>query len=91
MKSTVIKHSIVIDGHKTSISLEDDFWNSLREIAHQRNETVSQLIARIDAERKTANLSSVIRLFVLGYYQDQCASRERVDLASEDVRPGAVG
>jgi predicted DNA-binding ribbon-helix-helix protein len=71
MKSTVIKRSIAIDGHKTSISLEDDFWDSLREIAHQRNETVSELIARIDAERNSANLSSVIRLFVLAYYQDQ--------------------
>jgi predicted DNA-binding ribbon-helix-helix protein len=43
----------------------------LQEIAHHRNETVSQLIARIDAERKFANLSSNLRLFVLGYYQDQ--------------------
>jgi predicted DNA-binding ribbon-helix-helix protein len=43
MKSQVIKRSVNIDGHKTSISLEDDFWNSLLEIAHQRNETVSEL------------------------------------------------
>jgi predicted DNA-binding ribbon-helix-helix protein len=71
MNSTVIKRSVRIDGHTTSVTLEDDFWNSLKEIAHQRNETVSQLIARIDNERKTANLSSVIRLFVLGFYQDQ--------------------
>jgi predicted DNA-binding ribbon-helix-helix protein len=81
MKSANVKRSISIRGHKTGISLEDDFWNSLREIAHQRNETVTQLVARIDEERKFANLSSSIRLFVLGYYQDQCANRERVDLA----------
>jgi predicted DNA-binding ribbon-helix-helix protein len=86
MKSTVVKRSIRIGGHHTSISLEDVFWKSLQEIAHKRNETVYQLIARIDAERKTANLSSTIRLFVLAYYQDQYASRERVDLAHEDVR-----
>ena len=87
MNSTVIKRSVRIDGHTTSVTLEDDFWNSLKEIAHQRNETVSQLIARIDEERKTANLSSVLRLFVLAYYQDQCASSKLVDLAHEDVRP----
>ena len=71
MKSAISRRSVSIDGHKTSISLEDDFWNSLQEIAHQRSETLSCLIARIDAERKTANLSSNIRLFVLEYYQDQ--------------------
>jgi predicted DNA-binding ribbon-helix-helix protein len=86
MKSTIVKRSIVIDRHKTSITLEDEFWNGLREIAHQRNETVTQLVARIDGERKTANFSSAIRLFVLRYYQDQYASRERLDLAHEDVR-----
>jgi predicted DNA-binding ribbon-helix-helix protein len=89
MKSTIVKHSIVIDGHKTSISLEDAFWNSLQEIARQRNETVYQLIARIDAERKFANLSSVLRLFVLEYYQDQYNSVKLVDLASEDATPVA--
>jgi predicted DNA-binding ribbon-helix-helix protein len=89
MKSTVIKRSVVIDGHRTSVSLEAAFWNSLREIAHQRNETVTQLVARIDAERTTANLSSNLRLFVLGYYQDQYTSSKLVDLASEDARPVA--
>jgi len=83
MKSTVIKRSVDINGHKTSISLEDAFWNSLLEIAHQRNETVSRLVTRIDKERKSANLSSNLRLFVLEYYQDQYASSELVDLAPE--------
>ena len=89
MKSTIVKHSIVIDGHKTSISLEDAFWGSLQEIAHQRNETVYQLIARIDAERKFANLSSNLRLFVLEYYQNQYNSGKLVDFASEDATPVA--
>jgi predicted DNA-binding ribbon-helix-helix protein len=44
MKSSVIKRSINIDGHKTSITLEDDFWNSLREIADSRGETLSHLV-----------------------------------------------
>jgi predicted DNA-binding ribbon-helix-helix protein len=71
VKSTIIKRSIAIDGRKTSIGIEDDYWNSLQEIAHQRNEAVSRLVTRINAERKFANLSSAIRLFVLEHYQDQ--------------------
>jgi predicted DNA-binding ribbon-helix-helix protein len=85
MKSKVIHRSIMVDGHKTSISIEDDFWNGLKEIASQRGETLIQLISNINAERKTVNLSSVIRVFVLGYYQDQYNSSELVDLAPEDA------
>jgi len=85
MKSTIVKRSVQIDGHNTSISLEDDFWNSLQEIAHQRHKTVSELVARIDADRNFANLSSAIRLFVLGYYRDQFNSSKLVDLAPEDA------
>ena len=75
-KSSVIKRSIVIAGHKTSVSLEDEFWNSLNEIAHERNVTLGELIRTIDANRNHANLSSAIRLFVLGVYRDQ------IDLAN---------
>ena len=89
MKSAISRRSVSINGHKTSISIEDAFWDSLREIAHQRNQTLSQLIARIDTERKFANLSSVIRLFVLGYYQDQYNSGKLVDLASSATKPAA--
>jgi predicted DNA-binding ribbon-helix-helix protein len=64
-KSLVIKRSIVIAGHNTSVAVEDAFWNSLKEIAEQRHETLSHLIASVDAERKHANLSSAIRLYVL--------------------------
>ena len=59
------------EGHKTSVSLEDEFWNSLKEIAHQRGMTVAALVAAIDGDRQHANLSSAIRLFVLGFYRDQ--------------------
>jgi len=73
MKSLVIKRSIIIDGHKTSVSLEDDFWNALRDIARERQETLSHLITSINANRQSINLSSVIRLFVLQHYKDQFA------------------
>ncbi len=76
MKSLVSKRSIVIAGHKTSVSLEDQFWNSLKEIARERNMTLAELVRAIDADRQHANLSSAIRLFVLSVYRDQVASRQ---------------
>ena len=71
VKSSVIKRSIIIAGHKTSVSLEDEFWDSLKEIAKERSMTLGALVAAIDADRQHTNLSSAIRLFVLGVYRDQ--------------------
>jgi predicted DNA-binding ribbon-helix-helix protein len=72
MKSTVVKRSIVIEGHKTSISIEDIFWNSLKEIARDRAMTLSKLVASIDAGRVAgSNLSSAIRVFVLDRFRTQ--------------------
>ena len=71
MKSLVIKRSIVVAGHKTSISLEDAFWNALKEIAKARNVTLSHLVGAIDSERQHGNLSSAIRLYVLDFYRNQ--------------------
>ena len=71
MKSPVVKRSIVIAGHKTSVSLEDAFWKGLKEIAGGRDMTLSDLVAAIDSERQHGNLSSAIRLFVLDYYRSQ--------------------
>jgi predicted DNA-binding ribbon-helix-helix protein len=71
VRSSVLKRSIVVAGHKTSISLEDEFWKSLKEIAGERGMTVAALVAAIDGNREHANLSSAIRLFVLGVYRDQ--------------------
>jgi predicted DNA-binding ribbon-helix-helix protein len=68
-KSPVVKRSIVIAGHKTSVSLEDAFWDALKEIAVQRNLTLSDLVANIDAGRTQGNLSSAIRLFVLDHFR----------------------
>lgn len=69
MKSPVVKRSIVIAGHKTSVSLEDAFWRGLKDIAVARHVTLSDLVGSIDSERKHGNLSSAIRLFVLNHYQ----------------------
>jgi predicted DNA-binding ribbon-helix-helix protein len=65
MKSPVVKRSIVIAGHKTSVSLEDAFWRGLKEIAHTQRTTLSTMVGQIDKGRSQANLSSAIRLFVL--------------------------
>jgi predicted DNA-binding ribbon-helix-helix protein len=75
--SPVLKRSTVIAGHKTSISVEDEFWDSLKEIAGERGMTVAAMIGAIDGDRKHANLSSAVRLFVLGFYRDQLASWNR--------------
>jgi predicted DNA-binding ribbon-helix-helix protein len=72
MKSPVIKRSIVIAGHKTSVSLEDAFWKGLKDIAVSRHMTLSDLVATIDTGRPHGNLSSAIRLFVLSHYQGKC-------------------
>jgi predicted DNA-binding ribbon-helix-helix protein len=71
VKSSVSKRSIVVAGHKTSVSLEDEFWKSLKEIAGQRGMTLQELVGAIDGDREHANLWSAIRLFVLSVYRDQ--------------------
>jgi predicted DNA-binding ribbon-helix-helix protein len=77
-KSFVIKHSIIIAGHKTSVSLEDVFWNALRDIARERRETLSHLVASIDANRQAANLSSALRIFILRHHMDQSARQREM-------------
>jgi predicted DNA-binding ribbon-helix-helix protein len=64
-----MKRSIVIAGHKTSLSLEAAFWVSLKEIAALEGTPVSQLVNRINAGRDHANLSSAVRLYVLDHYR----------------------
>jgi predicted DNA-binding ribbon-helix-helix protein len=85
MKSTIVKRSIVIAGHKTSISLEDRFWKSFKEIADQQHVTVSELAATIDATRKHEALSSAIRLFVLDFYRDQLFEHEKRNRTRETL------
>jgi predicted DNA-binding ribbon-helix-helix protein len=74
MQSSVIKRSMLPDGHKTSVSLEDDFWKALKEISGERHMTQSALIHEIDQERRRGNLSSAIRLFVLRFYRSRATA-----------------
>jgi predicted DNA-binding ribbon-helix-helix protein len=71
IKSLIEKHSVMVNNHKTSMTLEDDFWQALNEIAILRRVSLSRLISSIDARRKNANLSSVLRVFILEFYKDQ--------------------
>ena len=75
MKSTVVKRSIVIAGHKTSVSLEDAFWQGLKEIAAERRVTLSELVISIDGGFRQGNLSSAIRLFVLDHFRRRSEER----------------
>ena len=78
MRSLAVKRSIVLAGHKTSVSLEDAFWDELKEIASGRNITRTDLVGTIDSERRQGNLSSAIRLFVLDFYRNQLADVQAV-------------
>ncbi len=89
MKSPVVKRSIVIAGHKTSVSLEDAFWTSLKAIAGDRDVTLSDLVASIDTDRRAGNLSSAIRLFVLDHYREQ-SEKSRVENAQREAGGGRV-
>jgi predicted DNA-binding ribbon-helix-helix protein len=71
MKSPVAKRSIVVGGHKTSVSLEEAFWSGIKEIADARRITMSNLVSEIDRKREQGNLSSAIRLQVLAHYRNQ--------------------
>ena len=74
MKSPVVKRSIVVAGHKTSVSLEEAFWNGMKEISGERNMTLSELVGEIDGNRQQGNLSSAIRLFVLDHFKSRATS-----------------
>jgi predicted DNA-binding ribbon-helix-helix protein len=86
MKSLVVKRSIHLRGRKTSVSLEDEFRNALKEIASDRNVTLSELVGDVDAQRQHGNLSSALRLFVLEYYRGKAAEQ----LSNENGRRAIV-
>ena len=69
MKSVVIKRSILINGRRTSVSLENEFWEGLHEIADRGMIARSTLVEQIDQERDNINLSSAIRVFVFNYFR----------------------
>ena len=84
MKSSIVKRSIVLAGHKTSVSLEEPFYQALKDIAASRRVPLRDLITRIDTDREHGNLSSAIRLFVLNHYKAGVASH------LSDSRPSAI-
>jgi predicted DNA-binding ribbon-helix-helix protein len=87
-KSAVTKRSVVIGGHKTSVSLEEPFWSEVRAIAQAERITVSNLLRRIDRERSNANLSSAIRVYVLEHVRDKVRHLRRPTDEDESYAPG---
>jgi predicted DNA-binding ribbon-helix-helix protein len=69
MKSLVAKRSIVLGGHKTSVSLEDAFWQGLKDIATSQRRSLPDLVVSVDTQRNHGNLSSALRVFVLSHYR----------------------
>ena len=86
--SPVLKRSVRLAGNKTSISLENQFWNCLREIARNENIAADTLIERIDIDRTRHNLSSAVRLFVLDYFRMRT---NRETFASTDLTASRTG
>jgi predicted DNA-binding ribbon-helix-helix protein len=88
LRSQVTKRSLVVGGHKTSVSLEDAFWIELRSIAHNLGVHLSQLVGSIDSERQHSNLSSAIRLFVFEY-RSHSANGQALSDKAQAVLAGA--
>lgn len=66
-----VKHSLTLKGHRTSVSLEAEFWEAFRAIAQEKSQPINALAAEIDAARDLdAGLASAIRLYILAYYRD---------------------
>jgi predicted DNA-binding ribbon-helix-helix protein len=74
MKPSIKKHTVVIAGRNTSITLEDEFWRELKLISAAEKITLRTLVAQIDAGRRPANLSSAVRLFVIDYLRKKSTS-----------------
>jgi predicted DNA-binding ribbon-helix-helix protein len=90
MKSSIIKHSVVIGGHKTSVSLEQPFWNAVREMAGARAMTISDLLREIDQARRNANLSSAVRVFVLENVRRHAETAHMLRPAEMEAQPFSV-
>ena len=75
-KSKIIKRSVIVDGRKTSISLEEEFWSGLKEIAQAQGASMAQTVTEIEKSRQRHNLSSAIRLFVLDWVRNRTGLTE---------------
>ena len=72
MTARPVKHSLTLKGHRTSVSLEAEFWTAFRDIARAQGRPLNALAAEIDAARGVdMGLASAIRLFVLRHYRDR--------------------
>jgi predicted DNA-binding ribbon-helix-helix protein len=87
MKSVVIKRSVLLNGRKTSVSLENEFWHALHEIADRENVALSAVVEQIGRDRDNINLSSAIRVFVLNHFRPQ--GKTDVMQAAHSGRHGA--
>ena len=85
MKSAVIKRSVLVSGHKTSVSLEDIFWQALKELAVKKNIALCDMVDEIDKARTSANLSSALRQHVMEHFYDMATRKPA--LAANEVRP----
>ena len=74
MKSAVIRHSIKVNGQQTSVSLEDSFWDALREVADKERTSLAKLVGQIAYGRTTINPSSAIRVFLLNHFMEKFRS-----------------
>jgi predicted DNA-binding ribbon-helix-helix protein len=87
METSVVKRSIMVGGHKTSASLEDPFWDAVKEVAVFQNLTLRELVSQIDIDREHSNLSSAIRVFVLDHFMSRALMRPPKASGSEAARP----
>jgi predicted DNA-binding ribbon-helix-helix protein len=90
-KSSIIKRSITFEGRKTSVSLEAEFWDALKEIAGKQSTSVGALVATINKAREHPNLSSGLRLFVLDHYRAQADARRSAEGPNEKGHPVRSG
>jgi predicted DNA-binding ribbon-helix-helix protein len=87
MNSLVTRHAVRIDGEQLYITIEDDFWISLEEIAARMGRTTSQLLALIDSARAGANLASAIRVYVVDHFRTQADCLDDLDDADDLDEP----
>jgi predicted DNA-binding ribbon-helix-helix protein len=85
MKSLIIKRSIMIAGQKTSVSLEDEFWQALKQIAVGLDMPMAELVHQISQQREYGNLSSALRLFVLDHYLSRAKAKRDTEVVQGEV------
>ena len=92
VQGAIQKRSVIIAGHRTSVSLEPEFWAALKDIALQRSVSINELVTEIDGQRR-GNLSSALRVHVLTFLQARLAAsaetREGGAVAAEETEPAS--